>query len=113
MRKYFNIVAIALAFALVAAACSSDETVDAYCRTDSEAEAMDADPDPDKLDEGATTDCYVGLSTEDAGELADSSDRPWRIVSQDGEDFAVTMDFLPTRLNFTVVDDEITIATLG
>jgi len=114
MRKYFTVVSIALAFTLLAAACSSSQgAVDGYCRTESEQEINPVAQDPPLPEGTETTDCYLGLSTDDATELADSSDRPWRVVSEDGEDFAVTLDFVETRLNFTVVDDEITDVALG
>jgi len=47
---------------------------------------------------------YVGLTIEDASARADGEGRPWRIVHQDGEDLAVTDDYSPDRLNFSVED---------
>ena len=37
----------------------------------------------------------------------------WRIVSQDGIPFAVTMDFRPNRKNLTVVNGIVTACTMG
>jgi len=47
---------------------------------------------------------YVGLTIEDASARAEDEGLPWRIVHQDGEDLAVTDDYSPDRLNFSVED---------
>ena len=39
--------------------------------------------------------------------------RPWRVVSEDGEDLAVTMDFVEDRLNFAVEDGVVVEVTTG
>ncbi len=44
----------------------------------------------------------VGLTVEAAGELAESQGQQWRVIEEDGEARAVTMDFIPERLNFVV-----------
>lgn len=48
---------------------------------------------------------YIGLPLEAAIELADASSRRSRAVWIDGEGMMVTEDFVPSRLNFTVVND--------
>jgi hypothetical protein len=35
------------------------------------------------------------------------------VIEEDGEKFPVTMDFIPERLNFVVVDSEVTAVTTG
>lgn len=47
---------------------------------------------------------YVGLSVEEAMDLADSQGDTFRVVQEDGEFMAVTMDFRPGRINATVED---------
>jgi hypothetical protein len=45
---------------------------------------------------------FVGLTTADAVAAAETEGRAWRIASEDGESFALTMDYVPTRVNFEV-----------
>ena len=47
-------------------------------------------------------DQYVGLTIEQATELANKSRKPFRIVEVDGQPQAVTMDLVPGRLNAKV-----------
>lgn len=55
----------------------------------------------------------VGLS-ERAGELcAQINEWGYRVVQRDGEDFAVTMDYRPNRINVKIKDDEIIEVTVG
>lgn len=56
---------------------------------------------------------YVGLDVEDAGALAEEQGRPWRIVKEDGEDRAVTLDYIDNRLNFEVEDGVVVRVTTG
>lgn len=58
-------------------------------------------------DGGSKTDtgephAYVGLSEEDALNKAKSENKPARVVSRNGEELPVTMDFVKGRLNLTV-----------
>jgi len=47
---------------------------------------------------------YIGLSVEDAMAQAEANDTLFRVVQEDGEPLAVTMDYRPGRLNATVED---------
>jgi hypothetical protein len=55
----------------------------------------------------------VGLSETDALELAKANGWEVRVVSRDGVDEAVTMDYRMDRVNLTIVDDTVTISTVG
>ncbi|MEE9415254.1 MAG: META domain-containing protein [Acidimicrobiales bacterium] len=72
----------------------------------------EADAQPG-LVETDLTQQLIGLTEAAAGELADAAGRPWRVVSRDGEDFAVTLDYSEDRLNFTVVDDKVVNVEIG
>jgi hypothetical protein len=56
---------------------------------------------------------YIGLSEQDAIDKADNESRSYRIVMRDGEEFFVTMDYSPSRLNFEVNDGLITEVNCG
>lgn len=56
---------------------------------------------------------YVGLSVEEAQTKAEQDGRPSRVVRVDGEDLAVTMDFIENRLNFEVENGRVTAVTTG
>lgn len=55
----------------------------------------------------------IGLTEDQA--FAEATARGWevRVASRDGEWFALTMDFLSNRVNFTVEDDVVTAITVG
>ncbi len=55
----------------------------------------------------------VGMSTADAQAAAQGAGHAFRVVSEDGEARAVTSDYIPTRVNVTVVDGKVTEATAG
>lgn len=54
-------------------------------------------------------DSYTGLSVQGAMEKAKSKGVSFRVVQQDGEFFAVTMDFRPGRIN-AVVDNGVVVS---
>jgi len=56
---------------------------------------------------------YVGLTKSAAIAKAKASDTPWRITREDDEQFMVTQDYDPTRLNFEIDDGKVTTATYG
>lgn len=56
---------------------------------------------------------YVGLTKRAAIAKADASDTPWRITREDDEQFMVTQDYVPDRLNFEIDDGTVTQATFG
>lgn len=69
-------------------------------------------PDPF---EGAVfpTDQYLGLSEDEARAMGEVEQRQIRVVSVDGEDFALTMDEVPTRVNIALVNGVVTDAYSG
>jgi len=70
--------------------------------------------DPTVAEIGAAeAESLVGLSETEALELAKTNGWEVRVVSRDGEDFAITMDYRADRVNLTVVDDVVTASTVG
>jgi len=67
-------------------------------------EASDGVPKPES---------FVGLKLEEAEARAKEADLPFRVVRKDGEDFPVTRDYRPERLNFTVENGVVTKVTNG
>ncbi len=61
----------------------------------------------------ADAETLVGLSESEALDTAKANGWDARVVSRDGEDFAVTMDYRADRVNLTVVDDVVTASTVG
>ncbi|MBM3828519.1 MAG: hypothetical protein FJW09_07745 [Actinobacteria bacterium] len=55
----------------------------------------------------------VGSSEAEALELAKTNGWEARVVSRDGEDFPITMDYRGDRVNLTIVDDVVTASTVG
>lgn len=74
--------------------------------------AVQDEPDPF---EGAEfpTDQYLGLTEEEATELGNIEQRVVRVTAVDGEAFAVTQDFSPTRVNIELVDGIVVVAFSG
>jgi len=56
---------------------------------------------------------FVGLTLEKARAKADKADIPHRVVRQDNEDFPVTRDYRPERLNFVVDKGIVILVTNG
>ena len=52
-------------------------------------------------------DAYIGLTEQTALDKAQAENKPARIVERDGEPLAVTMDFMPGRLNLSVRDGKV------
>ena len=52
-------------------------------------------------------DTYIGLTEQTALDKAQAENKPARIVERDGEPLAVTMDFMPGRLNLSVRDGKV------
>jgi hypothetical protein len=61
----------------------------------------------------ATLDLFVDASEKDATACATRMGLAVRILSRDGEQFMVTMDYSPKRVNFAVERDIVTAATVG
>jgi hypothetical protein len=107
-----------MAFALVTvvgtlalAACGGTDPVGADPEEPGSAEPVD-DGSQEPVDDADPASQFVGLPLDDAAALAEEQERPWRIGRRDGEDLAVTADFAPGRVTFTVDDDVVTAATI-
>jgi len=75
-------------------------------------------PPPEKTAEQApapapTPQSFVGLPLKEAETRAEQADLPHRVISQDGQEFPVTRDYRPERLNFTVENGIVTKVTNG
>lgn len=68
---------------------------------------------PVQLTPNLTTDDFVGLTEAEAAAIADENSIAWRTVRVDAEDFAVTMDYSPSRLNFEIDNGVITLVSVG
>lgn len=44
----------------------------------------------------------IGMSEAAAKHYIETSDRSWRIASRNGEEFALTEDYIPTRVNLKI-----------
>jgi hypothetical protein len=93
-------VAAVVALGLLAVACGDDEETAA---TTAETVAP-ADGEALEFDESIVT----GLSVEEAETAAEEAGFTLRIARQDGEDLALTMDFIPNRVNVEVTDGVVT-----
>lgn len=52
---------------------------------------------------------FIGLSEAESKAAAEAAGRPWRLISRDGEQFMVTMDYRENRVN-TIVRDGVVVA---
>lgn len=68
-------------------------------------------PDNPELDDEYVA-SYIGLSEDEAIDRTELEEMEYRIVARDGEQFPVTMDFNPERLNFTIEDGRVAQAEL-
>lgn len=55
----------------------------------------------------------IGMAEADARTAVEGAGMTFRVVSRDGEDLVVTEDYSVTRINATIVDDEVTATTIG
>ncbi|MFN8185673.1 MAG: hypothetical protein U0R69_01200 [Gaiellales bacterium] len=55
---------------------------------------------------------FVGLTLEEASALAEQQERQWRVGREDGEDRALTADFIDRRVTFEVDDGVVVAATI-
>lgn len=67
----------------------------------------------DAPDSGPDTDQYLGLSEQEADDLAQDNGFTLRVAGRDGECFALTMDYRQDRVNVYLDDDVVTAATIG
>lgn len=68
-------------------------------------------------EQAATTqefaDTLVGKTAEEAEAATAEAGFEYRVISEDGKDMPVTADYIPTRVNVTIEDGEITKASVG
>lgn len=55
---------------------------------------------------------YVGLTEEEAQSQAEVDGRPFRVGERDGEQFALTEDYVPGRVTATITDGVVTEVTI-
>lgn len=81
----------------------------------SETEPPPPAPVPENAASGEipTPSSFVGLPLEEAEAKAKAADLPHRVIRKDGEEFPVTRDYRPERLNFTVENGIVTEVTQG
>jgi len=79
------------------------------CRRDESSPGPRPEPRPAEGAGGGAGDDsdFIGLTPEQGEALAKRRGLPWRVTSRDGESLPVTMDYLPERVNFEVVDGAI------
>ncbi|NDB05284.1 MAG: hypothetical protein EBX95_05950, partial [Acidimicrobiia bacterium] len=75
-------------------------------------EPVPSDPNATEISV-AEAERLVGLSESAALDTAKVNGWEARVVSRDGVDLAVTMDYRMDRVNLTIVDDKVTASTVG
>ncbi len=81
----------------------SDEVAEEVVNTDSDQEAIDRETAQRAAAEQYVTQ-YIWLSVQEAQALAQEQELSFRVVQEDGEGLAATMDYRPGRFNATVED---------
>lgn len=71
------------------------------------------DMDESQLVTSAALDLFIGATEVEATACATSMGLTVRLASRDGKDYMLTMDYSPTRVNFTVEEEIVTAATVG
>jgi hypothetical protein len=99
---------LAVVALLVLPACGGDDDDD-----DGATASADSTTTAETGEDSAEFAAYLGLTVEEAEAMAEDEGRPSRVVSEDGEDLPVTMDFVENRLNFTVEDGVVVEVTTG
>jgi hypothetical protein len=64
-------------------------------------------------DAGPDTDQYLGLTEQEAKDLAKDNAFTVRVAGRDGECYALTMDYRTDRVNVYLEDGTVTAATIG
>lgn len=100
-----------VAAALLLTACGASGDADSVPPADAECPAADPADATTITDERAAL--LVGLSEADAERCAADLGWGWRVGERDGEAFAVTADWSPTRVTVSVVDGTVTAIVVG
>jgi len=127
------VLVVAVAFGGIAAATiaghNSDESVEPAAIVDNDAEpacgqlagvcSTTGGPTTPEVIVGEVADTHAtdttrfhGLTSGEAGTLADTEGRPWRIGGQDGESFVLTDDLVPGRVTFEIDEGIVTSASI-
>lgn len=59
------------------------------------------------------TDDFIGLSEDEAFKLCKSSTYLFRVANRDNQSYMLTRDYRSNRINFTIVNNFVTKATVG
>lgn len=70
-------------------------------------------PPPTGATQNPVASGYVGLTQAEAQEKASAENNIIRVISVDGKDYPMTMDYNPNRVNLTIVNDKVVAATYG
>lgn len=81
----------------------TDEVAEEVANTDPDQEAVDRETSQRATAEQYVTQ-YIWLSVQEAQALAQEQELSFRVVQEDGEGLAATMDYRPGRFNATVED---------
>ena len=114
-RRTVTVAIVVLAFASLAGlpGCGDDTRpgrVGIERPRDRPRSGSDRQPGPTDPADAST---YVGLTKRAAIARADAAGVPWRVTREDDEEFAVTQDYNPERVNFEIDDGRVTSATFG
>lgn len=101
----------AVATALILAACGAADAAEPSDTAVAECPAADPADATAISDERAAV--LVGLSEADAEHCATELGWGWRVGERDGEAFALTADYSPSRVTVTVVDGTVTAIVVG
>ena len=87
--------------------CLDETVVDEIINTDPDSELIDRETEMEAQRAEAEQYAweYIGLSVEEAEAFALEHNMSFRVVEEDGEGLAVTMDYRPGRINATVEDN--------
>jgi hypothetical protein len=119
MRKTVGIVAASgLIIALSACASPSPTITDCPAPPTSGLGPATEGGDPGLMDDIAQETTrfgqdLIGMAEEKALECAEDAGYLWRVFERDGEQFALTMDYIPTRINVAISRGNITDAYSG
>jgi hypothetical protein len=72
------------------------------CQTYEQPRCLDEESVPSEPESSLSSEDYIGLTIEEAQQLADQRETSFRVVEQDGQPLPATMDWRPGRINARV-----------
>lgn len=102
-----------LAAVALLAACGSDNTGTKPSAGSTPTSSSTEDPSMSSTGVEQMAASVVGMSEDDALKAISDAGLTSRVVARDGEEFPVTMDLQPDRINLTIDDAKVTKATVG